>query len=263
MKILMMTDIEGVSGVVSFEEQGYADGKYYEQAKKLLTAEINAAAISMVEQDVDDILVVDGHGPGAVYFEDLHPAVKLMHGRPISLTSRIDIYKEYDATIMIGQHAMAGTGHGNMNHTQSSKTVEYYKLNNEYIGEIAQWSLYCGALGLPMFFLSGDEAACQEAGELIPGITTAAVKKGLSRTSAISYAPAEAHRRIAEGIKQAIKKQRENPLPPLKWDAPFILEKRFLFTEIADSFLTNPLYERINTKTVRRKSDNILDIIYG
>ena len=43
MKAVMMTDIEGCAGVVSFFEQSYPDGKYYEAAKRLLTAEVNAA----------------------------------------------------------------------------------------------------------------------------------------------------------------------------------------------------------------------------
>ena len=42
----MLTDLEGVSGVVSFIDQTYDTGKYNEQAKKLLTAEVNAAARS-------------------------------------------------------------------------------------------------------------------------------------------------------------------------------------------------------------------------
>ncbi len=53
------------------------------------------------------------------------------------------------------------------------------------LGEIAQWALR-GALGLPVIFLSGDHAACREIEALIPGVTTAAVKQGLSCTSAIT-----------------------------------------------------------------------------
>lgn len=54
-------------------------GRSYENAKKLLTAEINAAVEGMLEMGVDDILVCDGHGPGAVVFEELHSAAKLLH----------------------------------------------------------------------------------------------------------------------------------------------------------------------------------------
>ena len=42
MKVLMGTDIEGVAGVVDFNTQAYDTGKYYEQAQRLLTAEVNA-----------------------------------------------------------------------------------------------------------------------------------------------------------------------------------------------------------------------------
>ncbi len=60
---------------------------------------------------------------------------------------------------MIGQHAMAGLRTSNQNHTQNSRRVDYYKLNGKLIGEIAQFSLYNGALGLPMIFLSGEDLA--------------------------------------------------------------------------------------------------------
>ena len=43
MKVFMVTDMEGVAGVVSFPKQSFPDGKYFEQAKKLETAEVNAA----------------------------------------------------------------------------------------------------------------------------------------------------------------------------------------------------------------------------
>ncbi len=264
MKVLMMTDLEGVAGVVSFEDQAYGTGKYYEQAKKLLTAEINAAVEGMVEEGIEEVLVVDGHGAGGIAFEDLKSPAKLLHGRPFPWgTLRNEINRRYDVTIMIGQHAMCGTPRGNLNHTQSSQSVEYYKLNGQFIGEAAQWALCCGALDIPMIFLSGDEAACRETEELIPGIITAAVKEGLNRGSAISLAQEDAHRLIKKQIKQAIKKQKEKPIPPVKWKGPYVLEKRYLFTETAEGVERNPLYERIDAKTVQLKSDNILDIIYS
>ena len=43
MKVFAMTDLEGVGGVVSFETQTYETGRYYEEARRLQTAEINAA----------------------------------------------------------------------------------------------------------------------------------------------------------------------------------------------------------------------------
>ena len=264
MKVIIGTDLEGVAGVVSFENQAYADAKYYEQAKKLLTAEINAAVDGLVESGVEEILVVDGHGPGAVSFEDLHPKAKLMHGRPFPpLNVRRELIKEFDVCMMLGQHAMAGVKLGTLNHTQASSSIDYYKLNGELVGEIAQYALEKGALGLPMIFLCGDDAACEEASALIPEITTTSVKRGVGRNSAISVSATEAHRLIKEGVVAAVKKHKETPRRPLTLPGPYVLEKRFFHTHVADMMENHPLVERVDSQTIRIKSDDILDVIYA
>lgn len=262
-RVVVCTDLEGVSGVTSFTEQAASNGRYYEQAKKLLTAEINMAIEGMVAEGVEDILILDGHGAGGVCFEELHPPAKLLHGHPfpfMDLENRL--LKMYDAALMIGQHAMSGVPDGNLNHTQNSETVEYYKLNGQLIGEIAQFALFCGELGVPLIFLSGDRAACREAEDLVSGITTAIVKEGLSRTCAISLAPAVAHRIIRDGVRVALRKQAQTPVAPLRWTGPYVLEKKFLFTETAEGAEKNPLCERMDARTVRYRSDNLLKIIY-
>ncbi len=264
-KVLVGTDLEGVAGVVGFADQAWGAGKYYEQARLLLTGEINAAVEGLLEEGVEDILVTDGHGSGGVHYESLHPAAKLMHGRPLAArTVRDQIISAYDVGIMIGQHAMCGVPDGNLNHTQESRRIEYYKLNGREIGETAQWSLYHGAMGIPVIFLSGDEAACREARELIPGIAAASVKIGLSRESAISLSIRHSRDLIRQNVRSAIRKQRETPIPPLSWPGPYILEKRYLFTNSVDCYEGHKfLHKIVDSKTVQLKSDDIKDIIYA
>jgi len=248
---------------VSPADQSRADGKYYEESKRIATREFNAAVDGLRDAGVEDILMLDGHGPGAVSFDDLHQSAKLLHGRPAaSRAVRDSILKEYDACVMIGQHAMAGLRTSNQNHTQNSRTIDYYKLNGQMIGEIAQFSLYNGALGLQMIFLSGEDLACKEAEKLIPGVTTASVKTGLGRSQTISVSATEAHRRIREGIAKAVGKQGKDPIPPLEWDPPYELEKRFHFTDEADSASNQPGAERVDYQTIRFRSDSIVDVIY-
>jgi D-amino peptidase len=264
MKVLIGTDIEGVAGVVSFAAQTGADSKYYEDAKKLLTAEVNAAVEGLLEAGADDILVADGHGCGAIHFESLHPEAKLFHGRPVCAKEvQNQIYSSYDVTIMIGQHAMAGVQTGNLNHTQNSKNIDYYKLNGNKIGEIAQWSLRFGAYGIPLIFLSGDEAACDEAEKLIDGVKTVAVKQGLGRNSAISLSAQKAAEKIKAGVAQALSEHLKQPAKPLVLDGPFILEKRFFSTDMVDACCADPRYKRLDSQTVQLTSNNILDIIYA
>jgi D-amino peptidase len=263
MKILMGTDIEGVAGVVSFTDQSAREGRYYDAARRLLTGEINAAAEGLYEAGATDILVVDGHGPGAVYYEDLHPDLKLMHGRPMAPRSVQDPYRAaYDACVMIGQHAMAGVSTSNQNHTQSSRSIDYYKLNGALIGEIAQFALYHGDLAMPLIFLSGEQDACAEAEALVPGIATVSVKDGLSRNSAISLAAPQARSLIRAGIKKALAAHQTKPLAPLVVPGPYVLEKRFFFTHEADAAVSQPGAERVDSQTVRFRGDEIREIIY-
>jgi D-amino peptidase len=264
MKVIIGTDLEGVAGVVSFKLQTYEDTKYYEAAKKLLTAEVNAAVEALVGLGVDDILVEDGHGCGGIAFEDLHPAAKLLHGVPRGTPEvHLEAVQPYDVVMIVGQHAMAGVATGNMNHTQSSLSIDYYKLNGRPIGELAQYALYHGALGQPLIFVSGDEAACAEAEELLPGITTAAVKKGLGRNCAISLSATASRRRIREAVALAVKRQVESPQPPFTLPGPYMLEKRYFHTDVADAAAQHRLAERVDSQTVRLYSDDILDVIYA
>ena len=260
--VYIMTDLEGVAGVASFESQTYPTGKYYEDSKRLLTAEINAAVEGLIDTGVERIIVCDGHGPGGIRFEELHDRVELIHGRPITTNGLFDTADECDAVLIIGQHAMAGTADGNLNHTQSSTTIEYIQLNGRPIGEIAQFALWTGAADKPLIFLSGDEAACREAEALVPGITTAAVKKGLGRQSAISLSAPVARQRIREGATAAVRNHAGNPVAPVKWPPPYVLEKRFFHTDHADQAFTREGAERVDSRTVRFRGDRIRDIIY-
>ena len=52
MKVLMMTDLEGAAGVVSFETQTYSAGPENRRACSLLTAEVNVRYVWDVVQDI-------------------------------------------------------------------------------------------------------------------------------------------------------------------------------------------------------------------
>jgi len=264
MRVMIMTDLEGASGVVTFADYTGPDSRYYGMAKRLLTGEVNAAVEALTAEGVEDVLVIDGHGCGGIVPEMLRPPARLMHGGASFLTDGAKgLYPTYDAMMMIGQHAMAGTPEGNLCHTQSSTSITYYKLNGQMIGETAQWALFCGHFGVPLIFLSGDHAACAEAEALVPGIVTAAVKRGLARESAISIAPEAAQELIRRQVRQAVRNHRHRPLPPVKMDPPYELEVRFTDAQHATNALAGGRWEKVDDRTVRRRAQDIVSIIYG
>jgi D-amino peptidase len=261
--IFIVTDIEGIAGITSHELHAYDGAKYLDRFRRLATAEVNAAIEGLVAVGVEDILILDGHGPEGLWFEDLIPPARILQGRPLAPHAIWDpIVDQYEAGAILGQHAMAGVTTSNMNHTQSSKNIDYIKLNGQKVGEIAQMALYCGAKGMPYIFLSGEEDACLEAQALIPGIQTVSVKKGLGRGSAISLTATEARQRIRDGIQQAVQHHRKHPIKPLVWPAPYTLEKRYHHTDIPDSYSDQPGAERVDSQTVRFQGTDIRQIIY-
>jgi len=263
MNLQIMTDLEGVAGVYSFEEQTYPGDARTDQAKRWLTAEVNAAVDGALAAGTEDVLVIDGHGSGAIWFEALHPAARLLHGQGqvIAWTNGI-AFRDIDAAAIVGQHAMEGTVDGPLSHTQSSRNIDSWKLNGEPVGEIAEWALCAGAFGVPMIFLSGDDAACREAEALIPGITTAAVKQGTARQGAMSVSRKRAGDLIREGMKRAVEKHRADPLRPLVRPGPYRAEIRYRTTDLADAAERTGAV-RVDEKTIARESDSIVKALYG
>ncbi|MGH2354558.1 MAG: M55 family metallopeptidase, partial [Chloroflexota bacterium] len=62
MKIYIMTDMEGVAGVVSSVDYGAPDSRHYEVGRELTTLETNAAIEGALAAGAREFLVVDGHG---------------------------------------------------------------------------------------------------------------------------------------------------------------------------------------------------------
>lgn len=264
MRIMIMTDIEGVAGVSTPSVDTSPGGSNYLISKRLLTEEVNAAVRGFVKAGATELMVFDGHGPGAIDFETLAPPATLIHGRPLPpITWLIQkLSKRLDAVCHVGQHAMSGVRDGNLNHTQSSTEVFSYRLNGRQIGEIAQFTLLAGELGLPHIFLSGDAAACREVEELVPRVVTAAVKEGLGRTSALTLNAPDARALIEKQAELALKQHLAEPIAPLRWPGPYLLEKCFLHTEFADSSLGNTAVCRPDSHTVEIRGESIAEIIY-
>ena len=257
MKIWIITDLEGVAGVFSFEE--CSSGKRYEIAKSLLTQEVNAAIEGALEMGAKEILVVDSHGPGGIRIEELHPEAKLLGGRPIPLPWGLE--EGFDAAFIIGQHAMAGIEKAHLSHTMSHVNVQNIWLNGARIGEIGIIAAIAGYFDVPVVLVTGDEAACAEARNLIPNIKTVAVKKGITHGSAISVTPVKARKMIKEGAKEALKMI--DKIEPYKVKAPIelIIEYSESGKRLAEILSQRPGLERVDGRTVRIRGEDLLEVL--
>jgi D-amino peptidase len=190
LRIYIMTDQEGVAGVLNSVDFSSPGARYYEVARELLTLEVNAAIEGAMTGGATEFLVVDGHGWGSIEPTLLHPAAKLLAGRPIGYPFGCD--RTFHAAFSIGQHAKTNTPGGHLCHT-GSFNVEQLLINGLSVGEMGCNFLFAGYYGVPTVFLSGDAAACTEAQSLAPNIVTVAVKEGLDRGASFGL-PAEQNR---------------------------------------------------------------------
>ena len=110
-----------------------------------------------------------------------------------------------DACLLVGMHARNNTKDGVLCHTIS--TVKWHNLwfNDDLVGESGVNAALCGHYGCPVLLVTGDEAVCREVTDLLgAGLTTVAVKRGLTRYSARQIPPGRARRMIEEGAYQAL-----------------------------------------------------------
>ncbi len=223
MKIYIMTDMEGVAGVLEHDnwcqpaQRGYP-GRYYDLGREFLTQEVNAAIEGFCQGGAETIVVSDGHGAGGINPATLDRRAQLMRGWPEGYPLGIDT--TYDAVAWVGQHAKAGTPRAHLAHTQWFNYLDQ-TINGLSIGEFGEFALCASELGVPAIFGSGDEAFCQEAMALVPGIITVAVKRGTTpddghtldtqaymahNLSAVHLHPEVARRAIRERALAAIQK---------------------------------------------------------
>ncbi len=261
MKIYMMTDLEGVSGVVEFEDRNSDSGDNLRKRacmRRLLTGEVNAAIAGLFEGGATEVVVNDGHGSGyAIDFEEVDERVTVIHGtrRPFWLPELDD---SFAAVVAVGAHARAGTPCGVLYHTQS-KDVKRTTVNGLEVGELGQIALIAGHYGVPMVLVTGDEAACAEAAALIPGIATVAVKKGLSRYSAVALPPARARALIRQGARASLAKARS--IAPLRLRPPYVWRDE-LFSQLYEPGVTKAGTATVSDRNAREfHADNVIDLV--
>jgi D-amino peptidase len=62
LKVYISADMEGVGGVSTWDVQASAKGREYDQFRRLMTLEVNAAIAGAFDAGATEVLVSDSHG---------------------------------------------------------------------------------------------------------------------------------------------------------------------------------------------------------
>ncbi len=261
MKVFISTDLEGVSGIVSWQQTGPEGGQYYSAARKLLTADVNAAIEGALEAGASEILVDDCHGAYLnILYEDLHPEADIVRGsddghRPQYLMEGLDA--SFDLVLLIGYHAQGQDWPGILSHTYSSSHVKSVRFNGIAVSEARMGTAIAGAFGVPVGMVSGDDRICTEVTGWLPGVETATVKYALDRHTARCLSHKKALQRIRTAANRAV--QRADEFKPYTFEPPVRLEVSLFDPSLAYRAACIPGVERVETDTIAYEATDYLE----
>ena len=259
MKIYIMTDMEGVSGIRRWDECVPTHARY-QDARAFMAGDINAAIAGAFDGGATDVLVNDSHYGGFnLPIEKMDPRARYCENNGIrALLGRLD--SSFNGYFAVGFHAMAGVLHAFLDHTQSIDSVFGYSINGKQYGELGQQAILAGAAGVPQLLVTGDKAACNEGLALTAGIETAVVKEAYGREKVDCLHPLRAQEMIRAAAKRAV--GLAGKLKPFMLAPPYDVRLTFTRTDYADiAWRSRPWLERVDGRTVRFVTEDVQKIL--
>ena len=258
MRVHIISDMEGVSGIVKPEQTSGGD-PMYEEGRRLYTEEINAAVRGAKTAGATEIVVMDCHGAGGGWsFNSLVPDLLepdceyVVQEEWTSYTGFLEA--GCDAALFVGMHAMNGAPNGVLNHTVSGQEWQNLWFNGTLVGETGINAALCGTWGVPVLLVTGDRVTCEEGTELLgSGLTTVAVKEGIGRYSARQIAPLRAREMIEDGARRAL--QDTKAVAPYDPGSPCTIEVEYKVTSAVDALRRVHGVEIVDARRIRSTAD--------
>ena len=249
MKILIATDMEGITGVTTWDQvtPGHAE---YARFRKQMTEDVNAAIRGAFDAGADEVIVADGHWNASnILIEEIDPRARLNTGSPSPFSMMEGIDESIDGVMFVGYHARNGSPDAILDHTWSSKTVANVWLNDLLTGEYGLNAAVAGHFGTPVIMVSGDQTACAQVTELLGNLETAIVKQASSRFAAECLAPEVTREMICLSAERAVERLARGDVPaPFVLDTPITVAVEFFTSDMADRATRIPFTKRAGTR---------------
>jgi D-amino peptidase len=263
MKILIAADMEGISGVVNWDQVN-PDHPEYTRFREIMTEDVSAAVRGAFQGGADEVQVSDGHNKASnILVEKLDTRARLNSGSPSPLAMVTGVDQDVDGIIFIGYHAKAGTINAVLAHTWSGSVAGVW-INQCSVGEIGINTAVAGHFNVPLLMISGDQSACQEAEELVPGVGKVVVKQASGRMAANCLTPKIAQAQIESSAEKAVNKLKASQAPsPYKIETPVNLEVEFFKANMADQASVMPGTQRDSSRRISFQTPDALLMYYA
>src|SRR5271169_7159045 len=206
MKVFISFDMEGVAGIVDWS-QCRGPGQPYEEGRRLLLGEVNAAIDGAMAAGATEIVCNDSHGT----MNNLDPAE--LHGQAVYVSGRhkpLYMMQGLDATadlvFMVGYHGSISGESSVLSHTYNPAVISHVELNGVRVGESGINALVALAYGVPVGLITGDQQTAGEASPFLADAECVVVKESFTRFGASNLHPEMARTMIAEGARRAVER---------------------------------------------------------
>jgi D-amino peptidase len=264
MKIYILADMEGISGIRKIEQVQPGGSEYWAEGVPLMEADIEAAVAGCRAGGATEVIVADTHASGGqLRLSKMgDAAVYEMPGpdpAPQCMMPGLD--DTFAGLILLGHHGMAGTVNGFLDHSFDSSRVFEMRLNGRPIGEIGIEAAYAGHFNVPVIMVSGDEAAAVEARDFLGDVECAVVKWGVGRNRARCLPVGQARELIRAAARRAVQRAAtKDAFKPYKPDLPATLEVTYYRSDYAEQAMFERWWQRIDARTVRREVTSLRDV---
>jgi D-amino peptidase len=252
MKVFISVDMEGVAGIVAWE-QCLAGGDDYAHGRALLLGEVNAAIAGAHAAGFTEICVNDAHSvmrnlpPEALDAQASYLSGKF---KPLYMMQGLD--SSYDAIVFLGYHAAIATP-GALSHTYNPRAVTNVRINGQEAGESGLNALVAAHFRVPVAAITGDQHVGPEAARFCPGITQIAVKESISRYAAQHLHPTVARDLIRGGVHSALSTL--DRLSPPEFALPITIDIDLASPDMAEQATWLRGVERTGGRAVRLSDD--------
>ncbi len=258
LKVFISVDMEGISGLVSWEETG-EKGPDYQLFRRIMTQEANAAVEGALEAGATEVVVRDAHGSGRNILPDLlDPEATLIRdwsGGPLDMMEGID--RTFDAVLFIGYHAQAGTPDAVLKHTMNLSTFDI-KLNGKPVPEAGINAAIAGYFGVPVVLVAGDLAVTIQAKEILGNVAVVSVKEGIGKAAKMIH-PEKARRMIRAATVEALRDRAR--YRPYKLTSPITMEVTYTKEELAAKAALYPGTRRTGDRSVAFTHDDLMEVL--
>jgi D-amino peptidase len=254
LSVFISVDMEGITGITTLRQtvRGTDD---YAWAREIMTDEANAAIAGALDSGARRVVVSDSHGDmGNLLPHKLDERADLVQGSPkVPHSMMTGIDEGMGCAVFIGYHAGAGTPGAILAHTYTGFIADL-RVNGESWNETHLNAALAGTFGVPVGFVAGDRACCDQASERLPWIKTVAVKEGFGDRVGRSMSPARAQTAIRGMVRDVVKNC--DQLEVWKPDGPFALEVDLVNTAVTDLCALSPGTDRTGPCRVAFTSDD-------